>query len=88
MWNLAVYLPLIIGEKVPNDDNEWECHLLLLDVLQICTSRVLSHDLVDHLRVVIQCGIPRMLSRYEYNSQATFFLLHLPTQILKLVEYL
>lgn len=53
MWNSAVYLPLMIGEQVPDGDNEWECYLLLLDILQICASRVLSFDLVDHLKVLI-----------------------------------
>lgn len=32
MWNLAVYLPIFIGDEIPDDD-EWECYLLLLDIL-------------------------------------------------------
>lgn len=47
MWNLAVYLPLMIGDLVPESDKEWECFLLLLEILQICVSSVLSADLVE-----------------------------------------
>ena len=42
MWNLAVYLPLLIGDKIPTDDDHWECYLLLLDVLKFCAAKVTS----------------------------------------------
>ena len=25
MWNLGVYLVLMVGEQIPGDDNEWDC---------------------------------------------------------------
>ena len=40
MWNLSINLPLMIGNKVPSGDENWECFLLLLDILQLCTSRI------------------------------------------------
>lgn len=52
MWNLAVYLPLMIGGEIPEDDREWECYLLLLNVLQICVSKVISKELVEYLKVL------------------------------------
>lgn len=39
MWNLVVNLPLMVGDLVPDADEEWECFLLLLDILQICVSQ-------------------------------------------------
>ena len=51
MWNLAVSLPLMV---VPHTDEEWECFLLLLDVLQICVSPVVSVDLVAYLTLLIE----------------------------------
>ena len=53
MWNLAVYLPLMIGDKVPNGDKKWECYLVLLDILKISTSRLLSADIVHYLGSLI-----------------------------------
>ena len=38
MWNLAVYLPLMIGDMVPEPNKEWKCFILLLEILQICVS--------------------------------------------------
>ena len=52
MWNLEVYL--LIGEHIPSDDPKWENFLLLLDILQICKSRLLSVDLVHHLKMLIK----------------------------------
>lgn len=37
MWNLPINLPLMIGSKIPVDDEHWESFLVLLDILQSCT---------------------------------------------------
>ena len=42
MWSFAVYLPLMIGDKVPEEDLMWECFLLLLEITKYCTARVTS----------------------------------------------
>lgn len=85
MWNLAVYLPLMIGEQVPDGDSEWECYLLLLDILQICASRVLSFDLVDHLKVLIEMYLVAFRECYPHINiiPKQHYMVHLPTQILK-----
>jgi len=82
MWNLAVYLPLMVGEQIPEDDNEWDCYLLLLE---ICTSRVLSVDLVDHLRILIKLYLVAFRECYPHLSiiPKQHYMVHLPTQILK-----
>ena len=41
MWIFAINLPLIIGNKIPEDDTK-ECFLLLLDIVQFCTAKVSS----------------------------------------------
>ena len=85
MWNLAVYLPLMIGEQIPDGDTEWECYLLLLDILQICASRVLSFDLVDHLKVLIEMYLVAFRECYLHINiiPKQHYMVHLPTQILK-----
>ena len=42
MWTFGVLLPLMIGDKVPDDDPSWECFLLLLEITKQCTARVMS----------------------------------------------
>ena len=34
MWIFAVFLPLMIGHAIPEDDM-WQCFLLLLDILSV-----------------------------------------------------
>ena len=87
MWNLAVYLPLIIGDQIPIGDNEWECFLILLDVLQICMSRIQFTDLVDYLAELIEMYLRKFRECYPLASitPKQHYLVHFPSQILKLV---
>ena len=85
MWNLAVYLPLMIGDQIPNDDGHWECFLLLLDILQLCMSRIQARDLISYLRRVIQLYLCSFQECYPSASiiPKQHYLVHLPSQILK-----
>ena len=82
MWNLAVYLPLMIG---PESDKEWECFLLLLDVLQICVSSIFSVDLVDYLKVLIEMYLSLFHECYPHKNiiPKQHYMIHFPSQILK-----
>ena len=90
MWNLVAYLPLMIGDKIQEDDCEWELFLLLLDILQICVSAVLSIDMVDYLRTLIKLYLASFRTCYPgYNIiPKQHYLIHLPSQILKYERYL
>ena len=85
MWNLAVYLPLIIGDQIPYGDIKWECYIILLDILQICVSRLVSRDLIQYLEVLIENYLK--LFRQCYPSANIIpkqhYMIHLPSQMLK-----
>ena len=91
MWNLAVYLPLVIGDLVSESDEEWECFLLLLEILKICVSSVFSDDLVEYLAFLIEMSFCKCYPHKNILPKQ-HYLLHFPSQILKLVfiksEYL
>lgn len=53
MWNFAVTLPLLIGDKVDEDDSKWKCFLYLLEITKICTAHITSLELADYVRVLI-----------------------------------
>ena len=53
MWNLAINLLLMIGNKIPLDDEHWECFLLLLDILQLCTTKFTSAGQAGFLEALI-----------------------------------
>ena len=54
MWILAIHLPLLIGDKVPRGNDVWECFLALLEIVQICTSRVMPDDIPEYLSALVQ----------------------------------
>lgn len=85
MWMLSIYLPLIIGDKVPQDEPLWECFLLLLDILQIVMARVLSSDLAGYLAALIDDH--HSMFRHCYPSATIIpkmhYMVHFPSQILK-----
>ena len=48
-----MYLPLMIGHIVPEDDDMWQCFLLLLDIMKVSTCRIQSPGLAEYLQVTI-----------------------------------
>ena len=84
-WTLAVILPLIIGHKIPHEDIHWECFLLLVQIIQLCTAKVSSlssalflASLVDqHHQMFVDCypGV-NVLPKMHY-------MVHLSDQILR-----
>ena len=85
MWNLAVYLPLMIGDLVPESNEEWECFLLLLEISQICVSSLFSVDLVTYLAFLIEMYLSSFCKCYPHKNilPKQHYLLHFPSQILK-----
>ena len=39
-WTLSRFLPLLIGDLVPEDDNHWQLFLLLLKIIKWVTAAV------------------------------------------------
>ena len=80
MWNFATLLPLIIGDKIPEEDSKWECFLLLLEITKICTARVTSSELADYLSVLIEEHHTLFRSCYPSVSMTpkTHYMVHLP----------
>lgn len=85
MWTRSIYLPLIIGDKVPYNEPLWEYFLLLLDILQIVMARVLSPGLAAYLADLIY-DHHSMFRRCYPSTTITpkmHYMVHLPSQILK-----
>ena len=80
MWRFAVHLPLMIGDKVPEEDQIWECFLLLLiEISKYCTARVTSQaaSRVQVLREIRNCY---PLQSFTPKSR---YMVHFPSLILK-----
>ena len=59
MWMLALMLPLLIGDLVPEDCEYWALYNLLLRICSIVVSWELSPDMTSYLFVLIE----------EYHTQ-------------------
>ena len=53
MWCLGRLLPLMIGNKIKEDDPYWLHYLLLLTILDFVLAPVTSRDVVAYLRTLI-----------------------------------
>lgn len=88
MWNLAVYLPFFIGDKVPEDDPHWECYLLLLEILWYCTAKVTCKPSTMYLASLIEEHHRTFCLCYPATSLTPKFhyIVHLPRLMLEWVE--
>jgi len=54
MWMLARYLPIIIGQYIPNDDENWINYLSLLDIMDYLVAPLISQDETAYLKILIE----------------------------------
>lgn len=80
MWNFAILLPLMIGDKIEDDNAKWESFLLLVEITKICTARVTSTEAADYLSVLIKDHHQLFKSCYPSVSLTpkTHYMVHIP----------
>lgn len=54
MWTLARYLPMLIGQYIPIEDENWINYLTLLDITDYLVAPYISTDETAHLKVLIE----------------------------------
>ncbi|CAH3115461.1 unnamed protein product [Porites lobata] len=54
MWCLFRFLPILIGDKVDVEMEEWHCLRTLWNIVQLCTAPAIRKDDVPYLRVLIE----------------------------------
>lgn len=54
MWCLAVHLPFLVGDQVPEDSELWQLFIKLLNIVAVCFSPVVSQDQLAYLQVLIE----------------------------------
>jgi hypothetical protein len=53
MWCLGRFLPLLIGDFIPEDDY-WENFLTLLDIVDYVFAPVTTHRLASHISLLVE----------------------------------
>ena len=86
MLLLARVLPFLIGDKIPEECEQWECYLTLLDILEIALSPTVSKHTVSYLRVLIEEHHLKFVELYPHLNviPKMHYMVHYPSQILAL----
>ena len=86
MMSLSQHLPLIIGDKIPEDNCYWDSFLLLLRICQISNSPICSPDTIAYLRVLIEEKLQTFKVVYPHDKLLPkhHYMLHYPAQIERL----
>ena len=76
-------LPILIGDKIPEDDKGWHSVLVLIKICQIALSPVHSHDTVPYLRVLIEEKLQLLKELYPGSTMKPkmHYMVHYPSQI-------
>lgn len=76
-------LPFIIGEFVPEDDDHWECFLLLWDICAMVCTYETDKNKALQLAWLIQTYLEAFSSIYGASNITPKFhyLVHLPEQV-------
>ena len=86
MLVLARVLPFVIGDKIPEECEQWECYLMLLDIIEIAISLKFSKSTVSYLRILIEEHHLNSTDLYPHFNVIPnmHYMVHYPSQILAL----
>lgn len=85
MWCLGRFLPLLIGDYVPHDDEHWALYNQLLQIMDIVLAPLVTRNQLGYLQVIINDHHESFKLLYPEASiiPKMHYLIHFPTQILK-----
>ena len=80
MWLLGRILPLLIGEKVPDDDEKWQLFLKLMEIVDHLFSPKITEDQCAYLCALINDHHQDFVALYpDYSVLPKFhFMTHMP----------
>ena len=76
-------LPILIGDKIPADDENWYSFLLLIKICQIALSPEHSRDTIPYLRISVEEKL-QLLQKLDPGSTIKpkmHYMVHYPSQI-------
>lgn len=86
MWLLAVILPLLVGDLVPDDCVYWDLYTILLRICSIACSWQVKPDTISYLRVLIEEHHTQFKLLYPEKTiipKMHYIMVHYPSQISK-----
>ena len=85
VWLLGCILPLVIGDLVPEDDENWKNFLKLMDIVDILSCPIITEDNVAYLAALINDHHEEFRRLYPHHSiiPKMHFMVHMPRLMLK-----
>ena len=83
MIALSQFLPVLVGDKVPESDEHWVSFLLLIKICSISLSPLCTPDTISYLRILIEEKLCLFKQLYPDSRLIPKFhyMLHYPSQI-------
>ena len=85
-WTLAIILPMLIGHRIPEDDLHWDCFILMLQIVQLSTAKVVSPSSTTYLASLIDQHHQTFKQCYPgiKISPKMHYMVHFSQQIMRL----
>ena len=84
MWCLARVLPLLIGDLIPDGDEQWENFLCLLKIEEMAFSPVTSTRMAAYLAVLVEQYLNEFKELHERSLIPKHRnMVHYPRQIIR-----
>ena len=85
MWCLAIHLPILVGNMIPENDDHWEILCCLLQIMRIVFSPSISKDQVPYLQILIEYHHEKFKELYPECSiiPKMHYMVHMPRNILR-----
>ena len=83
MWTLGRYLPMMIGSKIPNEEEHWKCYCILVNITRHLFAPQLDENDLAMLQMYIEDHHRKFIVLYPNNSviPKLHYLLHMPRLI-------
>ena len=68
MWALARFLPVMVGEHIPEDDEKWNNFLVLLHITDFLVAPKISVDEIAYLKILIEDHHSTFVRNYQETT--------------------
>lgn len=88
MWCLGRFLPVLIGDKVPENYPYWENFLAHLEIVDEVFAPIISEDRLEYLSMLIEDYLEDFRALYSRPlTPKMHYLIHVPTWIKRYIMY-
>ena len=81
MWLLGRLLPLMVGHRVKEGDEKWDCYIQLLKIVTLATAFEISELTINLMTLLVEDYLRDYNHLYLSMVPKLHYLIHLPQQM-------